>query len=133
MGNTSMWKHKILLKKATVKTITRKRCAQCLQEKQPDVRTLYSPADTSWHFRFCEYNSRPRLRRYADPRLILKSIVRAISKKRKSFRSRCGGTVAMRPRSYDFVHVRTLTWLSEALPAEFFKTLLIFFHAQAML
>ena len=36
----------------------------------------------------------------------------------------------MRPRSYDFVHVRTLASSLEAFPAEFFKTLLIFFHAQ---
>ena len=44
---------------------------------------MYSPADKSWHFRFCEYNSRPRLRRYADPPLILKRIVWAISKKKE--------------------------------------------------
>ena len=34
-------------------------------------------------YRFCEYNSRPRLRRYADQPLILKRIVWAISKKRR--------------------------------------------------
>ena len=41
LANTAMWKSKIQRKEATLKTTTRKRCAQCLKEKRQDVRTSY--------------------------------------------------------------------------------------------
>ena len=43
--------------------------------------------------------------------------------KQKSFGRRCGGTVAMRPWSYEFCCVRILASSLEAFPTEFSKTL----------